>query len=251
MTVMREVLEVEGHRRPGSPVPELTIVGDLLYTSLCGPTSNARPTKVGEGTLDEDAEWLFRRIRRNVEAAGGTVDHIIDFAIYLNRDDTDGSLTSAIRRQWQAMFQDPGNRPACRILNVYPEGVHRHWPMAATAMAVLPGRAASGGAKGRLLYSPTFTGRDPATGDLSTSPFEQSTTMFDQIRGWVEAHGGTLDNILDVSGLLHSESCRKAFDQPWARLWPDVMNLPARQTYVRPQALHAGEFFSVVAMAVL
>ncbi len=47
MTVMRQVLKVEGHPRPGSPVPELTIIGDLLFTSLCGPTSTARP-KAGE-----------------------------------------------------------------------------------------------------------------------------------------------------------------------------------------------------------
>lgn len=36
MTVMREVLEVGGHQRPGSPVPEFTIVGENFSRIMLG-----------------------------------------------------------------------------------------------------------------------------------------------------------------------------------------------------------------------
>lgn len=249
MTVKRQVLKVSEHNRPGSPVPEVIIAGDLLYTSLCGPTATNRETKAGSEGPDVDAQWLFRHLRRNVEAAGGAVDGIVELGIYLNLDDTDGKGSAAIRKEFLVLFPDLANRPACRVLNIFPEGTH--WPMAGHAFAVLPGRSHSGAAQGRLLYSPTFNGRDPKTGRFSQDPVEQATVMFDSLVRWVEERGGTPDNIINITANLHADTFRFKFDVPWAKIWPDKEDLPARQTYIRPQALHAGEYYSASATAVI
>ncbi|MFD1199888.1 RidA family protein [Brucella gallinifaecis] len=65
-------------------------------------------TGVIPATLEEQCECMFSNVRHIVETAGGSVNDIVKFTIWLRNPDDRIALNS----QWEAMFPDPLNRPA-------------------------------------------------------------------------------------------------------------------------------------------
>lgn len=225
----RQVIEVPGRRREHSPVPEGLRCGDWLFSSLLGPTNGHS----GENA-EEDADLLFRRIGKLLEAAGGSPDNLVSLAVYV-LDDRD---RAAINGAWVKMFPDPTDRPARHILNVYPNGTH--WRFAAAITAII------GDQLGRLVYSPMIVGRVSGTGELPSVPLREVEVMFDNIKSWVEGERGTLDNIASVMVYLMEED-RSVLNQVWPKVFPDLSDLPCRQTLiVAPSGIPNARYGAVV-----
>jgi enamine deaminase RidA (YjgF/YER057c/UK114 family) len=55
---------------------------------------------------------MFEHVRDIVEAAGGSTDDIVKMTVWLR----DYHGRDALNQQWEAMFPDPGSRPARHAL---------------------------------------------------------------------------------------------------------------------------------------
>lgn len=95
------------HARHENPIPNASRVGDLVMSSVIG---GANPgTRTVPPTLEEQVANVFRHIRHDVEAAGGTVDDIVKVTFWL-KDPV--SQRAALNDEWVRMFPDPESRPA-------------------------------------------------------------------------------------------------------------------------------------------
>jgi len=236
MVLRRQTIHVPGRGRVHSPVPEGIRVGDFIFSSLLGPVG---PNREQGADAAEDAGLLFERIRGLVVAGGGTPDDIVNMAVYVF-DDND---REAINQAWLKMFQDANDRPARHIVNVSPHGTH--WRFAARFTAVLDDPSAKSGEEGNLVFSPLLTGR--LGNQMPSDEQAQCEALFQQIKKWVESAGGSIDNIVDVMFYLMDDKYRGVINQEWAKMFPDRINLPARQTWnVAPAGLQEGLFAAAV-----
>lgn len=241
MALRRQVIHVPGVERSHSPIPEGARIGDLVFSSLLAPGDAS--SHEGEGTVPA-AMALFERIANLLRAAGGSADHLADLAVYVLDDEDRPSINAA----WVKMFPNP-DRPSRRILNVAPKGVRE--PFAANFTAIVPDPSLGPADFGRLVYSPLISGRLPGAGALLQDPEQQATAMFDNLKVWVEGGGGTLESIGNVMIYTMDDAYREIVNRPWARMFPDRENLPARETInVLPRGLPE-EMFACVATAVL
>lgn len=240
MAIRRQVVNIPGVERTHSPIPEGVKLGDLFFSSLLpgGKVSE------GEGTVPA-AMALFKRIGALLQAAGGSPDNLVKLAVYV-LDDAD---RESINAAWVKMFPVPTDRPARQILNVAPKGVRG--PFAANFLAVIPDPSLSEADCGRLVYSPLISGRVKGSGELPQDPEEQATAMFDNMKTWVEQAGGSLENIGNVMIYTMNDAYREIVNRPWARMFPDRNNLPARETInVLPNGLQE-QMFACVATAAI
>ena len=89
-----------------APIPNAAVVGNLLMSGGIGgqdPETGHVPD-----SLDEQAALVFANARRIVEAAGGSLDDVVKFTVYMR----DRSLKDAVDRVWLELFPDPETRPA-------------------------------------------------------------------------------------------------------------------------------------------
>jgi len=233
MAFPREVIQVPGRTRVHSPVPEGMRCGDWLFSSLLGPTNGHS----GE-TPQEDAELLFRRILKLLDAAGASPDNLVSLAVYV-LDDKD---RAAINGEWAKMFPDAADRPARHILNVDPNGTH--WRFAAWITAIMGDQKL-----GRLVNSPMLIGRTK-TNELPADRLKEVEVMFDNLKSWIEGEGGTLDNVASVMVYL-MEDDRDTVNKIWGKVFPDTSNLPCRQTLIMQPSGIPNAHYGAVATAIL
>ena len=101
----REVLHVPGVVH-GAPIPTAVKIGNMVFSS--GVMGRHPETgELGEGA-EQQAEYLFIAIENLMKAAGGTVDDIAHFTIFMK----DRADRPALDAQWLKMFPDENNRPA-------------------------------------------------------------------------------------------------------------------------------------------
>ena len=242
MAIRRQVVNVSGVERTHSPIPEGAKLGDLVFSSLLSPGDASG--EEGEGTVPA-AMSLFKRIGALLKAAGGSPENLVNLAVYV-LDDAD---RQSINAAWLKMIPVSTARPARHILNVTPKGVRG--PFSANFLAVIPDPSLSEADCGRLIYSPLIAGRVKGSGELPQDPEEQATAMFDNMKAWVEQAGGSLENIGNVMIYTMNDAYREIVNRPWARMFPDRSNLPARETInVLPNGLQE-EMFACVVTAVI
>ena len=103
------------HARHQNPIPNASRVGNIVMSSVI---SGANP---GSRDLPADLAGqmanLFRHIRHDVEAAGGSVDDIVKITFWM-QDPNTGRAT--INDEWVKMFPNEASRPARHTLPAGP-----------------------------------------------------------------------------------------------------------------------------------
>ncbi|MCL6592622.1 MAG: RidA family protein [Alicyclobacillus sp.] len=100
-----------------------------------------------------------------------------------------------------------------------------------------------------MVYSSGISGMDPETGTIPDDPARQAELMFQNVRRFMEAAGGSPEDIVRVTVYLQDEKYRDLVNQEWVKMFPDPHSRPARH------ALHAtlrnGAVMQVELVAVL
>ena len=101
----RKVIRIDGmeHR---NPIPSAVRIGNMVYSSAIMGT-DPMTGRIPE-TLEEEASNLFHHIREIMTEAGGSIDHIAHFRVYV----ADSGYKKAHNREWLLMFPDENDRPA-------------------------------------------------------------------------------------------------------------------------------------------
>lgn len=107
----------------------------------------------------------------------------------------------------------------------------------------------NGAVVGNLVFSSAISGRDPETRALPPDPDAQAEAMFRNLRRFMEAAGGTPDDIGHMTVYLREEKYRDAVNKAWLRMFPDAHDRPARHA-VKAE-LRGEMLFQVEVIAVL
>ena len=120
-----------------NPVPVASRIGRHLSSGVL--TGRDLETREFPESLDDQVRIVFARIAELMDAAGGSPDDILKITFWVERyRDRD-----AINREWEAMFPDPGSRPARQIVKAQlDEGAL----LQADVVAILPEGASDGSA---------------------------------------------------------------------------------------------------------
>lgn len=81
---------------------------------------------------------------------------------------------------------------------------------------------------GKLLFSGSIQGTDPATGNYGATIEEQCALMFAHVKRIVEAGGGGTADIVKMTVWMRDRSQRAALNKPWLEMFPDPQSRPAR-----------------------
>src|SRR5437867_5707301 len=102
------------------------------------------------------------------------------------------------------------------------------------------------GAKvGNVVHSSPIYGRDLAKGALPDDPQEQADHMMRNVRTFMEAAGGTTDDIVHIQLYLKDFADRDFVDKAWLELFPDEDNRPSRHAVSEPEIRGGGARFAV------
>lgn len=102
---------------------------------------------------------------------------------------------------------------------------------------------------GNMVFSSAISGKDAKTGLFSSDPDEQAEAMFRNLRLFMEAAGGTPDNIAHMTVFLKEEKYRDPVNKAWLKMFPDEHDRPARHAL---KADLRGQFlFQIEVIAVL
>lgn len=104
---------------------------------------------------------------------------------------------------------------------------------------------------GNLVHSSPIYGRDLDRSVLPDDPDEQAECMMRNIQRFMEAAGGTTDDILHIQLYLKDFADRDAVDRAWVKLFPDEHNRPSRHSVSEPEIRGGGARFGVEVLAVL
>ena len=101
----RTVIEIPGLAH-GVPIPNGAKIGNVIFSSAI----SGKNTETGKlpADPDEQAEVMFRNLRKFMELAGGTPENIGKMTVYLR----DEKYRDSINKAWLKMFPDEHNRPA-------------------------------------------------------------------------------------------------------------------------------------------
>jgi 2-iminobutanoate/2-iminopropanoate deaminase len=105
----RRSIHVEGFSH-ANPVPAACRLGPFVFSGAV----TGRDPQTGQmpDDLDHQCATMFRHVRAIVTAAGGSTGDIVKMTVWLS----DLSDRDALNREWEAMFPDPGSRPARHAL---------------------------------------------------------------------------------------------------------------------------------------
>ena len=82
---------------------------------------------------------------------------------------------------------------------------------------------------GGMLYSSSITGVDLGTGRLSAEPSEQFEAAFTNLGELLDRAGAGIDELGLVTVCIAEPRDARHIDKPWADLFPDQNNRPARK----------------------
>ena len=105
----RKSVNINGFRHK-NPIPNASRVGNLVMTGVIlgrDADSDEVPT-----TLEGQCALMFKHMRKIIETAGGTTEHIAKVTIWLK----DPSNRDAVNAEWKKMFPNPASRPARHTL---------------------------------------------------------------------------------------------------------------------------------------
>ena len=102
---------------------------------------------------------------------------------------------------------------------------------------------------GSIVFSSAISGKDAKTGILSDDPDEQAKAMFRNLSLFMESAGGTPDDIAHMKVYLKDEKYRDNVNGPWAKMFPDEHDRPAR--HALKADLRGKMLFQIEVIAVL
>src|SRR3954447_19240450 len=95
---------------PAAPIPEGVRAGEMIYTSALTGADPATGQTPGE--LVAQMEQALRNMQALVERGGGSLDNVGRVTGIVNRAEE----RDAIYDPWDALFPDPADRPAFKVL---------------------------------------------------------------------------------------------------------------------------------------
>ena len=95
------------HPRHQNPIPNASRVGNIVMSSVISGTNPG--TRDLPPDLAGQMANVFRHIRHDIEAAGGSVDDIVKITFWMQDPNTG---RAAINDEWVKMFPDENARPA-------------------------------------------------------------------------------------------------------------------------------------------
>jgi len=112
----RRSIEVPGLRHGTLPIPQASVVGNLLVSGGINPVD----PETGETPDDTDGQvaMAFANVRRVLTAAGGTPEDIVKCTVFVQ----DKAIRPVIDKYWVEMFPDEASRPARHTLRTDLQG---------------------------------------------------------------------------------------------------------------------------------
>jgi enamine deaminase RidA (YjgF/YER057c/UK114 family) len=235
----------------GSLGPNGFDAGDYVYISAQGPH---RP----DGSISSDFSAQLRQslenVRRVVEAAGLTMDHVVYLQVYLE----DVTHYRELNEVFASYF--PHDPPARAVLGVarVPES-----PLQITAVAVrnvvdkraisLPNVAPDKAYSAAMLtYDRLFVsampGSDPANGSVPSDPGAQVNLALDRLKAVLQAAGLTMANMVFVNPYLTHDLPTRTMNHEYAQRF-EFGNTPARAT-IEVSSLPEGAHIAFTGVAV-
>ncbi len=105
----RQSIYVEGFGH-ANPIPAACRMGNTVMSGVILGYDPA--TGKPAATLEAQCGYMFDNVRRIVEAAGGTLDDIIKFTVWM----ADRNQRKALNTVWLQLFPDENTRPARHTL---------------------------------------------------------------------------------------------------------------------------------------
>lgn len=136
----RESIYIDGFSHE-NPIPAGCRLGNLLFTGVIhGGKDGTDPASFPTEFADE-CRQMFDNVAAVLTAAGGSLDNVAKFEVQLG----EAADRAVLNAQWQALFPDPGSRPARQVS----AGTNRaHIRVQCSVVAVLGESAAEGGIHG-------------------------------------------------------------------------------------------------------
>jgi len=106
---MRRSVFIPGFQHK-NPIPGASRVGNVVASGVINgvdPLTGAPAT-----TLQRQCELMFEHMRALVEAAGGSLDHVVKVTVWM----ADASQRETLNAVWCTVFPDPQSRPARHTL---------------------------------------------------------------------------------------------------------------------------------------
>lgn len=102
---------------------------------------------------------------------------------------------------------------------------------------------------GNIVYSSGISGHDPDTQTTPSDPAGQAKVMFQNVRRFMQAAGGTSDDIIRMTLFVRDKKLREYLNKEWLEMFPDEHSRPARHAIT----VELGEraLFQVEVVAVL
>jgi len=225
--------------------------GDYVYVSGQGPQ---RPDGTIPANFPGQVRQCLDNIRKVVESAGLSTDHLVYVQVYLE----DINRYKELDEVFTGYF--PHDPPARAVLGVarVPQS-----PVQITAVAVrdLKGKQAVSSpnvapnkaySAAMLTYDRLFVsampGLDPANGSVPQDPTVQVGMALDRLNGVVQAAGLTLANMVFVNPYLTTEVPTRIMNEQYARRF-EFGNTPARAT-IEVSSLPEGAHIAFTGVAV-
>jgi reactive intermediate/imine deaminase len=225
--------------------------GDYVYVSGQGPV---RSDGTKPDNFPDQVRQCLENIRKVVESAGLSMDHVVYVQVYLEDTNHYRELNEVFANYFH---QDPPARAVLGVTRV-PES-----PLQINAVAVhdlkgkqpvsLPGAAPNKAYSQALLtydrlFVSTMPGSDPATGNAPSDPAKQVGLALDRLNSVVQAAGLTLANMVFVNPYLTSEIPGRVMNQQYASRF-EFGNTPGRAT-IEVSSLPEGAHIAFTGVAV-
>jgi 2-iminobutanoate/2-iminopropanoate deaminase len=225
--------------------------GDYVYVSAQGPRRADGTTPI---KFIDQVRQSLDNVKRVVESAGLTMDHVVYVQVYLE----DISHYSELNEVFAAYFpKDPAARGVLGIAHV------PHPPVQITAVAVrdLTGKQpvsppniatnkaySAGMLTHDRLFVSTMPGSDPTNGSVPQDAALQVDLALDRLKSVVQAAGLTLGHMVFVNPYLTSEIPMRIMNEHYARRF-EFGNTPGRAT-IQVSSLPEGVHIAYTGVAV-
>lgn len=108
----RRSIEVPGLHHGGLPIPQASVVGNLLVSSGISPLDPGSGTVPGD--TDTQVALAFANARRILDAAGGSPGDVVKCTVFVR----DKGIRPVVDKHWLEMFPDETSRPARHTLRI-------------------------------------------------------------------------------------------------------------------------------------
>lgn len=229
----KKVITPAGGPPPVGPYSPGVLAGDYLYVSGQGA---AKADGSFPSTPEEQVSQCLANVRRIVEAAGLTMDHVVYAQVYMK----DLGSGEDLNRAWGKAF--PNNPPARATLGV--QRMPTDTPVEITVVAIRdlgrkiairpPGLkvdapVAPGMLTGDRLYVSSFPGRDRKTGQVPADPSQQVQFALDTMGEILKTAGMDFKNMVFVNPYHTDKMPTNAMNSVYAKHF-EHGNTPARAT---------------------